>query len=288
MRLRSKYYPYPVIIENGGYYEKSTFVTKLTHVMDGFNIKLTIETELQDTKLNEMLNNGDIVYAHHIECPQTCYRCLVKTREPISNILIKDTDVSGIVQICSFVISNKFIEKYENDCFSADYRGFKFNIEKGCVLAVGNQYEIRINRIRDDFSGADSIFSVVPNLDRSENNILVDTSQQKIIIKIPERTYQQYYNIQNYIDIQPVLHSSIIVPALMYVLSFIQGQENVGDMEYYRWFRMLKKACEKISVTLDDDNINQIDIFKVSQQLMESPIIKAIDFMAIGGGVYED
>ena len=288
MQLRNKYYPYPVIVEGGDYYENSKFLSSVNQEMEGYDAKITITVELNDTLLLQKIEQGEVVYAHHIECPQTCYRRVIKTKEKVKDILLKDKDVNGIVQICSFVIAEKDIDKYTNESFAADYRGWKFNIEKGCILAIGNQYNVRINKIRDDLANTSSIFSIVPNTDQAENNLLVDLGQQKIIISLPEKTYQQYYNIQGYIDIQPAMHSMIIVPALVYVFSELRSAENLEEMEYYRWYRSLKKACNGIGINIDEDELKKMDLFKVAQQLLNSPIPKAIEYSAMGGGIYED
>ena len=288
MQLRNRYYPYPVIVEGGDYYENSEFSSSVNQEMEGYDAKITITVELNDTLFLQKIEQGEVVYAHHIECPQTCYRRVIKTKEKVKDILLKDKDVNGIVQICSFVIAEKDIDKYTNESFAADYRGWKFNIEKGCILAIGNQYNVRINKIRDDLANTSSIFSIVPNADQTENNLLVDLGQQKIVISLPEKTYQQYYNIQGYIDIQPAMHSMIIVPALVYVFSELRSTENLEEMEYYRWYRSLKKACNGIGINIDEEGLKKMDLFKVAQQLLNSPISKAIEYSAMGGGIYED
>ncbi len=288
MQLRNRYYPYPVIVEGGDYYENSKFSSSVNQEMEGYDAKITITVELNDTLLLQKIEQGEVVYAHHIECPQTCYRRVIKTKEKVKDILLKDKDVNGIVQICSFIIAEKDIDKYTNESFAADYRGWKFNIEKGCILAIGNQYNVRINKIRDDLANTSSIFSIVPNADQTENNLLVDLGQQKIVISLPEKTYQQYYNIQGYIDIQPAMHSMIIVPALVYVFSELRSTENLEEMEYYRWYRSLKKACNGIGINIDEEGLKKMDLFKVAQQLLNSPISKAIEYSAMGGGIYED
>ena len=196
MQLRNKYYPYPVIVDGGEYYDGSTFTSHLTQEMDGYNVKLIMSVDLNDQLLSQKINEGEVVFFFYIECPQTCFRKVVKTNDATKEIIIRDGDVNGIVQVCSFVVAEKDIEKYTNESFSSEYRGWKFNIEKGCILAIGNQYNVRINKIKDDLSNTSSIFSIVPNKDQSESSALVSLEQQKIIIKLPEQTYQQYYQVE--------------------------------------------------------------------------------------------
>lgn len=288
MRLRNKYYPYPVVVEGGDYYDGSSFSSSVVQSMDGYNIKLSISAELNDDLLCQMIDKNEVCYAHHIECSQTCYRRIFKTQEAKLDLLLNDTDIDGEVQVCSFIMANKDIADYKNESFSADYHDIPFDIEKGCILAVGNQFNIMVNKIRDDLANTSSIFTISPNKEPDETNILVDYSQQKIIVKLPEETFHQYCNIQELIDIQPVMHSMIIVPALTYVLSVLQLSESLDEWENHRWYRSLRKACRNMGINIEGEQLREMDIFNTAQQLLNSPIVKAIDFSAKGGGTYED
>ena len=84
------------------------------------------------------------------------------------------------------------------------------------------------------------------------------------------------------------MHSMIIVPALVYAFSELRITDDLEGMEYYRWFRALKKACDGIGVNLDAEGLKTMDSFKVAQQLLNGPIAKAIEYSAMGGGIYED
>ncbi len=165
MQLRSKYYTYPVIIEGEDFYCDSLFETDAEKEIVGYDIKLILTAKLVNPQLEDMLKRNKVSIIHHIECPQTCLRTIVKTNEERVEKIISDADVNGVVQICSFLVANEDLPKYSNDYFSQDYRGFKFDIEKGCVLAIGNQVNFRINKVRDDLANTSSIFSIMPNLD---------------------------------------------------------------------------------------------------------------------------
>ena len=289
MQLRNRYFSYPVLVEGGDYYSDSSFSSSVVQTLEGYNVRLTINVNLKDELLLEMLKKGDVIYAHHIECPQTCYRHVFKTRSETIDCVLKDTDINGDVQVCSFIIANKNIEKYTNKSFSPDYRGWKFNIEKGCIVAVGSQYNLRVNKQRDDFSNASSIFSIVKNTDPAETLISVELGRQKIILSLPEITYNQYSSVQGYVDIQPVMHSMLIVPALTYTFTELRkAGEQLYEYEEYRWFRGLKKACSSIGIRLDEESLKNIDVVRVPQQLLNGPISKAIEYCAMGGGTYED
>ena len=289
MQLRNKIYPYPVITEDGDYYRDSTFTSSVSQTIEGYDIKISISTSLNDEKIRSMIANGDLLYVHHFECPQTCYRRVIKTRDENIDILLKDSEVNGNVQICSFIVAARDIEKYTNDTFSQDYMGWKFNIDRGCIMAIGKQYDLRINKQRDDLANTSSIFSVVKNVDPLADSMTISLSQQKIVITLPEVTFSQYSSVQNYIDIQPVMHSMLIIPALIYTFYEIKNSgDQLYEFEDLRWFRGLRKACEAIGVTISEDSIKTLDAIKTSQLLLNNPITKAVEFCALGGGNYEN
>lgn len=284
MQIRNRYYPYPVIIESGEYYIDSEFSSEVEQHMEGYNIKLLLKTKLKNEELEKMLDSGEVEIVHHIECPQTCFRKIVKTKEYEQAYILMDTEVNGNVQISTFLIAAQDIDKYSNPNFSNDYKGFKFNIEKGCVLAIGNQYNVRINKIKDDLANASSIFSIVPSKDPTDKAMRVELSSQKIIISLPEKNYYQYYNIQGYLEVQPVMHSMIIIPSLVYAFSELRrAGEQLYEYEDYRWFRNLRKACASINVIIDEESLKNIEILKVAQQLLNSPISRAIEYFSVEG-----
>lgn len=288
MLLRNKYYPYPVIIEGGDYYINSFFDAEVEQELEGYNVKLLFRAELSNEEIQDLLDAGMVEIVYHIECPQTCFRTCFRTRDKISSYLLKDTEVNGNVQVCSFVVAKKNIDKYTNRSFSADYAGFRFDIEKGCVMAIGSQLNVRVNKIRDDLANTSSIFSIVPNKDQMETTVITDLSKNKIVIMLPEKTYGLYANMQNYMDVQPAMHAMIIIPALMYALNEIkQDKEQLYNYEEHRWFRSLKKACEGIGITINEETLANIDTYKTAQLLLNSPVLKAMEYLGTEGGSYE-
>ena len=280
MQLRSKYYTYPVITEDADFYENSSFSSDVEQVLDGYNVRLKLKAELVNPELEEMLEKEEVMYAHHIECTQTCFRKLVLTNEKEKECVLRDGEVNGIVQVCSFLVANKDIEKYSNKLFAQDFRGFRFDIERGCIMAVGSQINLRINKIRDDLANTSSIFSIIPSRDETITNIKVDTSGNKIVIMIPQETFSIYSNMSSSLDIQPVMHSMLIIPSLVYALTEVkESRSHLYDYEDYRWYRSLRKAAEKMNVAFDEESLANIDPFDLAQKLMDSPIPKAVNYL---------
>ncbi len=289
MQLRSKYYTYPVISEDVDSYVDSLFETDVEKEVVGYDIKFIFKVNLVNEQLEQMLREGKVVIVHHIECPQTCYRMIIQTKEYDIEKMIQDSKLNGNVQICTFLIANENIEKYSNGKFSADYRGFKFDIEKGCVMAIGNQINFNINKIKDDLANTSSIFSVVPNLESSVRYMQVELTNTKIVISLPEVAFGIYKNMSSILDAQKTMHSMIIIPALEYVFSELRNsKEQLYEFEDRRWYRSLCKACEKLGMPINEQTLSNVDILHISQLLIDNPIVEGLKIFAGTEEVNED
>ena len=147
-------------------------------------------------------------------------------------------------------------------------------------MAVGNQVNLRINKIRDDLANTASIFSIVPSRDETITNIKVDISGNKIVVVIPQETFSIYSNMSSSLDIQPVMHSMLIIPSLVYALTEVKdSRTHLYDYEDYRWYRSLRKAAEKMNVKFDEECLANMDPFDFAQKLLDSPIPKAVNYL---------
>lgn len=280
MQLRSKYYTYPVIADDTDFYVDSSFTSSVEQTIDGFNIRLKIKSELINPELQNMLKTGEVIFAHHIECTQTCFRKIILTKDSTKEYILRDSDVNGIVQVCSFLVANTDLKGYSNELFANDFRGFRFNIDRGSIMAVGQQYDLRLNKIRDDLANTSSIFSIIPNMEETETNIKVDTSGNKIVIAIPQETFSVYSNMSSSLEVQPIMHSMLIIPALVYALTEVKdARTRLYDYEERRWFRSMRKAAEKINFHFNEENLDILEPFDFAQKLMDSPIPKAVNYL---------
>ncbi len=282
MLIRHKYYPYPVVAEGNDSYVDTTFTSDVDVIKEGYNIKFSLKADINNDMLNELISEGKAAFVHHIECPQTCYRKAIETDETEKIFIEHESKLNGTVQICSMIIAISDINGYKNQSFSSDYKGFGFNIEKGCLMGIGKQINIDINKEKENLENTSSIFSIIPILDPEETMIHVETrDSKKITIHIPQKTYNRYRNLSRNLEIQPVMHSMIIIPALIQVFNELKSSGSELYMyEEYKWFKALKKACKKHEITLDENGIKSIEPYRVAQLLMDTPTIKALKFLS--------
>lgn len=287
MRIKNRNYPYPVLKTGNDSYVNSKFNSNVSHIRCGHNINFNIETELCDEILQKMIESGSAKYAHHVECPQTCFRTVELTDKSSFSFVIHESKLRGLVQLCTFIVAAEDIVSYSNPAFNEEYRVYSFDIDKGCFLAIGEQYNFTINKDDKDISNVASIFVIGKNYDHSATDILLDTTGQKVFISIPEKTYGQYSALNNNVFLLPVIHSIVILPALMQVLSELKEAANTDEFHMYRdlrWYRALQNTAKKLKIGFDQPAICKIDIFKAAQQFLDAPAIKAMDNLYKGDG----
>lgn len=219
------------------------------------------------------------MFVYHLECAQTGFREIVKTQERVISKILSYRDVCGKLKICPFIVAMDEIRDYTNDSFHEDYTGYSFNIEAGCVLALGKQVNADIEKEIDDLSNVPSIFSIIKNLDQTQTQMIIDIERPKITIQIPETDFGYYALVDKGLVMQPVLHSMVIVPALIYALSEIKGQpENERYMnENKGWYRVIRKVLsERFSVDIESTTFNSINVVEYAQRLINEPLHDAM------------
>lgn len=284
MLIRHKYYPYPVVAKDSESYVDSEFFTDVTSIYEGYNVKFVLMANINNDGINELIKSGKAAFAFHFECPQTCFRKVIMTDDNQKEVLIHQKDLSGIVQICSVIVAVEDIKNYKNDKFSSDYKGIPFNISKGCVLAIGSQFSFDIQKDKDELESADSIFTIVPIKDDSAIALEIETSdRKKIVIRIPQLTYNRYKRMSNNLVLQPLMHSMIIIPALVEVFDELKyAGDNLYLYEDYRWFKSLNNTYKKLfGKSLDKEELSTLNSFKTAQLIMDSPIVKALDNLVV-------
>lgn len=287
MDIRHKLYPYPVLSYYTDDYENSRFDTAILPEQDGFNLRINFLAELINEELIGMLARGEISFVYHLECAQTGYRVAVSAKCFEAVHLIPNKRISGCLQICPFIVASEDLPAYINSCFNPDYRGFKFSIEAGCVMAVGRQVNIDVNNEINELSNTPSVFSIIKNDDETAIGMEVDMDHKKIVIKLPEQDFFNYKSLRDEIIIQPVLNSLVVIPALTYVLEEIVKRDADERYEYssYSWYRAIKKAlAERFNCNIESDQLAEKNMLELAQKLINVPLSDALKTLSSGYG----
>ena len=293
MRIKAKLYPYPLLEScfGQGDYVDSKFNIFVEQKNNGSNIELKFTPVLDNYGIQELINNGSADFAVHVESTLTSYRKLFRVKDGGLTVQINANDVENNISVCTFIIANKDLNNYRNDKFNEDYDGFSFNIEKGNVLAIGDSYELDINKEKDDIGNIQSIFGLIELKNEKEKDIKIDVSMEKINIALPKEEFNSFKRLMRAPENRAILHSMILIPALMEAID--QMKESVKNGEFYniqnkKWYRSLVKAAENINIEIDEETILTLPSFETAQRLMSDTIGRGIlgfsDLNLIFGG----
>lgn len=286
MEIRYKLYPYPVLSSNSDDYIDSNFDSAIDVSRDGYNIKISFVSELLNSELSALIREDKASFVYHLECAQTGYRTAVSTSETEKTISISDDKLCGKLQICPFIVACTNIPDYVNSCFNEDYRGYKFQIEAGCVMAVGKQVNCEIDKELNDLVSVKSIFVVTKNADAAAMDMDIDIWQNKITIKLPEKDYTHFKNLSSVPEIQQSLNALIIIPALIYTLSEVNSktpEERYTNFSTYSWYKSIRKAMKKrFQKDIENEDLLTNEVVLYAQRLIKSPVSMALEYLAMG------
>lgn len=296
MHIKAKLYPYPLLESCFGQqdYVDSSFNIFIEKKNNLNNIELIFKPVLVNEEIQKLVDNGDAYFAVHVECPLTSFRKLYNIKSETS-VIIDANEIENVVNICTFIIANKDLLEYTNEKFNEDYAGIKFDIEKGNILAIGDSYDLNIYKECDSVGQIQSIFGLIESKKNDERDIKIDLSRDKINIVLPKNEYIEFKTLMKTRANQAVLHSMILIPALMQAIDEMKKRvSNVVGSELFeiqdkKWYRSIVKAAENVKIIIDEETISGLNSFETAQKLVDNTINRGILSMGeiikfVGGG----
>lgn len=287
MDIRYKLYPHPVLISDTDDYVKSTFRFKANVEKGICELKFSFTMELENDELNALIKEGTAEFLVHIECPQTCYRDVAKSDGMTFTKRIQEKDLNGKVSLCAFIVAKKDIASYSNSDFNPDYEGVMFAIDRGSILAIGGQYDMNIVKDTEELAKIPSIFTICKYAADTDESMKIDIDGDKIAIALSDSSFQNYKILINMPGLLPVFHAMIIVPALIYVFETMR-REGTEEYENKRWYAAIRKTLAKYEIVLDNDMLNDISSYELSQKLLDLPIDRALNAITMIGDSEEE
>lgn len=281
MRVGRKLFPYPVInnSEKISSFKNASFSLVYEDASDEENLILkNTHLVIDDMNLINLISTGKVKGALIIECSSTIFREKKEIDLENRDIIIPLSDLNDKVYISSFLYATENINGYKSENFLDDYEDYSFNIEKYDILAADDGFFKTIEYDQEEDQKNDSIFSVIKT--KKIDTMLVDISQKKIIIKLPESEHGLYTNLRYNKTYQPLFFSMMAIPALSNVLQKFKDQdmdiEDIAD-DYY-WFNAILVSYEKIyGKKLTNEIFNETETLTLAQKLLNNSTLEGIN-----------
>lgn len=186
--------------------------------------------------------------------------------------------VNGRLEAVAFIILKKRVTNFYSEDWVEDFNGVTFDLLQGSILAYKNLESLLLTKDYEEFSNANSIFTVYKRITDDDKPAEISLDSSKIRIGLGTRDYDTYARYSVKTELQAIFNSMLILPALVYVFEELK-QEN-GE-ELYRnkeWFLALEKSYAKRGISLMDEVLNSDkESYQLAQEAMELPISKALN-----------
>lgn len=286
MDLRNRLFPYPIVGFGYDDYETTEFNTDIERNYVGNKLNIKVTMDINNSEIQKLINNDYLIYVIHIECPQTFYRNIFKTKDKQIEIEIDDSKISGKLEISTLLIANKDVYNYSNYDLNEDYKGISFSFDKGNILGIGKQIKLDVNKNKEELGKIPSIFSIIMKKG-DDKDFSVNINDDKIKVLLCEKDYYSFKKISNVKKFQGVIHSMIALPSLIFVFQEMK-YGGIEDYEDYRWFKGLKRSLENYKIPLNKETLNKYETIKLSQLVLDAPISRGLISLSIDEFEEED
>jgi len=262
MIYNNREYPHPVL--GIGDAVAGEFKVHLSVKAGQETVRIEPVFELDNDDLNTVIAEGKAAFAAQVYCRGTMYRDLIKSEKAVAKpVMIPTPKLRDRVEVDFFVCATETIPEYVNSASHSDYSGYTFNIEKGEILAYGGQGVFNANKTPEELK-AISAFMNIDKYDKENGPIYNFYDSEKITIRLPENDYLMYQHIVNNPFVANILHSSVVLPALMDAIDVLQS--GTGDYSERSWHRILEKMVEETK---------QDNLMKIGQKILDNPVNRA-------------
>jgi len=285
MRPSNALSPYPILASFRDDFQKSQIAASIDAAMTTEKLTLTVDINLDDPVLLDLIDGNMANYAVHIECGSTSFRKLLRSSSPHFKEEIPSEQLANNFDVCTFVVAICDFSGYKNSVFHPDYRGNAFDIYRGNILAIGESVNITIND--EDDGMPPSIIRIALGSERQEESIQINTDGDKyIVVSLQPALYNLYLQMGEGIYSDTVF-SLILLPVLAQILS--QMAQDQGNEDKY-WFQSIERILEARDITLTDiaEGSSKYSPLAVAQKVFDEPVLRSLKSLSAQVEVYDD
>jgi hypothetical protein len=284
MQVKPRSYPHPVLSHFGDDIVGSIFqpVVKVKGIANAYEFEAIFKTN--NTDLLTLVDQKKAQFAVHVECNQTRYRKVFTGTTETMKFLVPSSELDGRVEVCSFILAAKPMDKYKNVDFHPDYAKLSFSVRKGDTLAVGLDHEFPAEKKDDPLGKIPSIFSIVPSGDPEAKGMDIELGGPKIRVVLSQGNFETYNYLRSNQALHPVLSASVIVPALVDVIETIRRastEGSLGDFADRRWYIVIARRLRQMKIEPENAATFNESTAKLAQDLLGQPVSASLDALKL-------
>jgi hypothetical protein len=280
MRIRPRSYPHPVLTHFSDDIVNSIFmpVVEVKGNKNAYVFDAVFKTS--NTDLLQLIEQKKAGYAVHVECAQTRYRNIFKSGVSKFSFEVPAGLLDGRVEVASFILASKPMEKYRNDRFHPDYAKLTFRVRKGDTLAVGHDREFTAEKKSDPLRKIPSILSIVPSDASDATGMDIDTSGDKVRITLSRPNFDAYTSLKADQSLYQVLAAAVIVPALVTVIDEVRraaDDNGIDGLAERRWFMVVARRLREIGIDPQNAETFVESSLRIAHELVGQPLLASLE-----------
>lgn len=266
-------YPYPVLSEYSQDYLTGEFRCEFIQQMtpEG-ELKLTSGLALDSKELTALIEAQKASIGYFVVCRRTFFNFLQPVPLGKSEKFFDASKLFGRVIIRPAVWTLTKVKNFSSPHIHKEF-GETVNLPKGSIVALGPEFSFSIDKKK--FKPFESIFDLAESPDIEPGTIVVDPLQERITILAEPKTHKTLASIRNMPRGKDVMLNNVYMPAVMEVLSLLQGGD-ASSVSGKHWYRVFKAKCDDLGI--DPASQNQSPLL-VAQKLLRAPLKKTISMM---------
>ena len=197
--------------------------------------------------------------------------------------------ITGTFDAVAFVIAKKNIAKFSCADWDDDFDNMSFSLSQGSIIAYQNLDRLEITKDFEEFTSANSIFTVYKRLTDVDKPAEVNLESSKIRIGLGSKDYDIYSTYANKSELQSVFHAMLVLPTLVFVFEELKQEGGYEQYHSKDWFIALEKSYLKRGITLMDEVLtSDKNSIQLAQEAMELPLSKAFGQIPLFYNTMED
>lgn len=269
MKAKNISYPYPVLGNDDD--AKGIFDVSFKHALRRDEVVLKTSFKLENGTLEKLMKQGKAVFSAEVECPGTFLRKTFITHERSAEFSIPADAVRGHISVAFYIRAVEPVLRYEIDGCHPDYKGFKFDLSAGEVLAIGGFTSFDAEKDFDPLRPAISSLIAIKPGTHKDGPMAIGYNEDKILIKLSRNDYANYSAIKGRTLLAGVLHASIVLPVLADAIRLVMDKDE--ESQGMHWYR-------RIEIILRQQQLEDEDPLSAAQKILKSPVERCLSGLA--------
>lgn len=286
MRIKDRLSPYPILDNFGDDYIDSSFTVEYEVQTQFTEVTGRLFFRLKNKEIEQLIQDDLAEYTVHIECPTTCYREVITSKDSEIVFTLDASRLSRVIEIRTFIVLTGDVSKFTSAKFHPDYCGRSFDLSKHQIVAIGTAKDYHIRKDELDLDALPSIIQIKRMHDKRKGSLSVNTdNDDHIIIGLTEDIYDLYAGLGRS-TFKESMFGLVLFPALIVILQRMCLNKDDDAVNTMHWFKVIKTMLSNNGIALEGLSIENDSLLSVCQSIFADPVARSFkELESVGEGM---